>query len=86
MSSYYLVYHTLPVSPNDYLNHRKLYFANFLEAMLELAMMIYHQDSPIDALSKLLSSQILGLFDQTPGFEHLIVIRFQLLSLLTMSL
>ena len=46
---------------------RKLYFANFLDAILELAVMIHHDEEPINALTQLLSSQILGLFDQTPG-------------------
>jgi len=45
---------------------RKLYFTNFLQGLLELGMMVYPEEDPTTALTKVLTSQILGLFDQTP--------------------
>jgi hypothetical protein len=43
---------------------RKLFFANFLQGLLELGIMLYPTDDPTTALAKVLSIQILGLFDQ----------------------
>lgn len=43
---------------------RKLYFANFLQGLLELGMMVYPDDDPTTAIAKLLTTQILGLFQQ----------------------
>ena len=48
------------------MGQRKLYFANFLDGLLDLGIMIYPDDEPNTALAKLLAFQILGLFDQPP--------------------
>ena len=52
-----------------------------MDALSELASMLYHRENPIDALSKLLAYQILGLFDQPlipDSLEVLIKIKSEL--------
>ena len=44
--------------------------------------MLYHKENPIDALTKLLAYQILGLFDQLPipdSLENLMKIKTELM-------
>lgn len=46
---------------------RRLAFENFLDSLLELAIMVYPLDNPTKALSILLAKYIFSLFDQPPA-------------------
>jgi len=45
---------------------RKLLFDDFLQALLELAVVLYPDEDPTTAMTLLLVKHILGLFDQQP--------------------
>ena len=48
---------------------RKLYFDDYLQALLELAVVLYPDEDPTTAMTLLLVKHILALFDQQPAAQ-----------------
>jgi hypothetical protein len=48
---------------------RKLYFDDYLQALLELAVVLYPDEDPTTAMTLLLVKHILALFDQQPATQ-----------------